>query len=182
MSNSIERTRLAARLTARRAVGAIQQDLHVPLNRSDSIEQPRMVVRVLFAVAISPRLECRSVALIPLLRLRMDAIGPRLKRLAIPSGLLLRLRMDAIGPRLKRLAVPSGLLLSLRTVALVPLLSLCTVALSLLLTCLALFLHTCPERLAVILSALDFPPPRPEHGKNHQTEDQEAERSTQGLP
>ncbi len=112
MSNSIEGTGLAAGFTARRAIGAIQQNLHVSLQRSNSSGQPRI---------------CAREPLVLLLRLRTEALV-----------LLLRLR---------------------------------TVALSLLLTC--------PE---VILKALDLPPPRPEHGENDQTDDQETERSTQGLP
>ena len=123
MSNSIEGTGLAAGFTARRAVGAIQQDLHVSLQRSNSSGQPRICARE-------------------------------------PLVLLLRLLTEAL-----------VLLLRLLTEALVLLLRLRTVPLSLLLTC-----H------AVILKALDFPPPHPEHGGKDQTDDQETERSTQGLP
>ena len=145
MSNSIEGTRLAAGLTARRAVGAIQQDLHVSLQRSNCTGQPRKSALVPLELLLRLRVD----ALVLFLRLRLDALVP-----------LPRLRLDAI-----------CLLLGLRTEALVLLFRLRTVALSLLLTC--------PE---VILKALDFPPPRPEHGENDQTDDQETERSTQGLP
>ena len=145
MSNSIEGTGLAARFTARRAIGAIQQNLHVSLQRSNSSGQPRICAREPLVLL----LRLRTEALVLLLGLRTEALV-----------LLLGLRTEAL-----------VLLLGLRTEALVLLFRLRTVALSLLLTC--------PE---VILKALDFPPPRPEHGENDQTDDQETERSTQGLP